>query len=124
MNIFNIITAIAVALLTVAVTILHTKYKLIEEELDEMTASGTDFERITSLEKKAAEANEEIETIIRRMEEITDDIGRLDQLTKKDHSDLVDIRERYILWREPVDKGAGVTWAKDYPCLDEGDDNA
>lgn len=119
MNIFNIITAIAVALLTVAVAILHTKYKLIEEELDEMAASGT-----TSLEKKASEANDEIETIIRRLEEITDDIGRLDQLTKKDHSDLVDIRERYILWREPVDKGAGVTWAKDYPCLDEGDDNA
>lgn len=123
MNMFNIIISGAVVLLTVAIIILAVKQSTYEEELDEEAATDADT-RLICLEHKTEKLTDDIEKTLKRLEEIADDIGRLDQLSKKDHSDLVDIRERYILWRKPVDKGAGVTWAKDYPCLDEGDDNA
>ena len=36
------------------------------------------------------------------MNKIAEDIGRLDAQTAQDHRDLVDIRSRYILYREPA----------------------
>lgn len=48
--------------------------------------------------------------------------GDMDEIAssiERDHKDLVDIRERYILWREPQETGAGVPWAKDYKCKED-----
>lgn len=65
-----------------------------------------------ALARKESAQDAEINRIIQRMDEIKASIER-------DHKDLVDIRERYILWREP--KESGVTWAKEYKCKeDEG----
>lgn len=117
----NIIMAIAIVVLTAAICVLTKKQKDIEEELDIMIMATKPIEKpdLDEVEQKFAEANAEIEKIFARLEEIADDIGRLDALTDTDHKNLVDIRERYILYREPVDNGAGVPWASEYRCKDD-----
>lgn len=61
-----------------------------------------------SIATRFAKEDERIEDIISQLEAITADIKRLDETTAQDHRDLVDIRERYILWRKPIN------WAGDY----------
>lgn len=63
-----------------------------------------------ALARKESAQDADINRVIQRMDEIASSIER-------DHKDLVDIRERYILWREPKD--SGVTWAKDYKCKED-----
>lgn len=59
--------------------------------------------------KNEADSNSaEIDGIIKKMNAITADIRRLDEMVTQDHRDLVDIRERYILYRKPIN------WAGDY----------
>jgi hypothetical protein len=53
------------------------------------------------------------------MEKITNSIGDMEKRQDTDHNNLTDIRTRYVNYREPVNTGAGVPWAKDFPCLDE-----
>ena len=68
------------------------------------TANGN----FASIATRFAKEDERIEDIISQLEAITADIKRLDETTAQDHRDLVDIRERYILWRKPIN------WAGDY----------
>lgn len=42
------------------------------------------------------------EAVINLLEEIVKSIGRLDAMQTRDHRDLVDIRSRYINFREPI----------------------
>lgn len=75
----------------------------------------------------------DIDNITDRLEEIIKDIARLDNEQAIDRRNLNDIRRRYVLYK-PKDisdedfknrvnaaltNGAGVSWAKDYPCNDE-----
>jgi len=75
----------------------------------------------------------DIDNITDRMEEIIKDIARLDSEQAIDRRNLNDIRRRYVLYK-PKDisdedfknrvnavltNGAGVSWAKDFPCNDE-----
>lgn len=48
------------------------------------------------------ERMKEIDEVIENLNAIAEDIGRLDQMVAQDHRDLVDIRTRYINYREPV----------------------
>ena len=64
----------------------------------------------------------EIDQIIKQLNEITADIARMDQMTAQDHRDLVDIRMRYINYREPVQNNGGVDWAPEFPTQEEGND--
>lgn len=95
--IVNIITSIAIALIVLEIAIMNTKQKVDEEAIEEI-------EEV--IEKKPSMV--EIEEIISRLEAIAADIKRLDESTAQDHRDLVDIRERYILWRKPIN------WAGEY----------
>ena len=77
----------------------------------------------------------DIDSITDRLEEIAKDIGRLDNQQSIDHKNLVDIRKRYVLFKPKTEEisaeefaekvnavltnGAGVSWAKDFPCNDE-----
>lgn len=115
----NIIMAIAIVALTAVICVLTKKQIDVEKELDIMATKPIEKPDLDEVEQKFTEANAEIEKIFARLEEIADDIGRLDALTDTDHKNLVDIRERYILWREPVDKGSGVPWASKYKCNEE-----
>lgn len=75
----------------------------------------------------------DIDNITDRMEEIIKDIAQLDSEQAIDRRNLNDIRRRYVLYK-PKDisdedfknrvnavltNGAGVSWAKDFPCNDE-----
>lgn len=42
------------------------------------------------------------EAVINLLEQIVKSIGRLDAIQTRDHRDLVDIRSRYINFREPI----------------------
>lgn len=120
----NIIMAIAIVVLTAAICVLTKKQKDIEEELDTFASSEVEVPELDNIEAMAIKANDEIDSILARLDEITASIGRLDAETKEDRRNLADVRRRYILWREPVDNGSGVPWAKDYPCNeDEGENN-
>ena len=59
-----------------------------------------EFDR--ALQVEVQERMKEIDDVIETMNKIAEDIGRLDAQTAQDHRDLVDIRSRYILYREPA----------------------
>lgn len=61
----------------------------------------------------------EIDQIIARMDQITADIAELNKEHQQDRRDLVDIRQRYILYREPKHPNGGVEWAKDIRCSED-----
>lgn len=115
----NIIMAIAIVVLTAAICVLTKKQKDIEEELDTFASSEVEVPELDNIEAMAVKANDEIEKIFARLEEIADDIGRLDEMQKQDRRDLVDIRQRYILFRQPLTNDAGVPWASEYKCKEE-----
>lgn len=114
----NIIMTIAIVVLTAAICILTKKQIDVEKELEIMATKPIEKPDLDEVEQKFAEANAEIEKIFARLEEIADDIGRLDEMQKQDRRDLVDIRRRYILFRQPAN-GAGVPWASEYRCKDD-----
>ena len=68
------------------------------------TANGN----FVAIAERFGKEDERVEDIISQLEAITTDVKRLDETTAQDHRDLVDIRERYILWRKPIN------WAGDY----------
>lgn len=115
----NAIMCIAICLLTAAIAVLTKKQIDVEKELDIMATTPIEKPELDEVEQKFTEANAEIEKILARLEEIADDIGRLDAETKEDRRNLADVRRRYILWREPLDNGSGVPWASEYKCKEE-----
>lgn len=115
----NIIMAIAIVVLTAAICVLTKKQKDIEEELDTFASSEVEVPELDNIEAQMAKADDEIKSILTRLDDIAKDIGRLDAETKEDRRNLADVRRRYILWREPLDKGCGVSWASEYKCNEE-----
>lgn len=97
---------------------LKTKHDHLEK-LDEAIDNGLDL-----AEMQIATNNDSIKDITARLEEIAKDIKRLDERTEVDHKNLVDIRTRYILYKEPTVPviNSGVPWAKDIKCKEEDND--
>lgn len=114
MNWTMLAITIGIVSLTIAVILLNVKTSDLDKEMTTLIASETPSDQLERVDMQTAKQQDEINEIIKRLNAIAEDIKRLDETQTRDHSDLVDIRERYILWREPADKGAGVTWAKDY----------
>lgn len=114
----NAIMCIAICLLTAAIAVLTKKQIDVEKELDIMATTPTEKPELDEVEQKFTEANAEIEKILARLEEIADDIGRLDEMQAQDRRELIDIRRRYVLYRQPSN-GAGVPWASEYRCKDD-----
>ena len=100
------------------IEVLKTKYDHIEK-LDKSIDSDLDL-----AEMQIATNNDSIKDITARLEEIAKDIKRLDERTEVDHKNLVDIRQRYILYKEPTVPviNGGVPWAKDIKCKEEDND--
>ena len=95
---------------------LKTKYDHLEK-LDGAIDNGLDLAGM-----QIATNNDSIKEITAKLEEIAKDIKRLDERTEVDHKNLVDIRTRYILYKEPTVPviNGGVPWAKDHKV---GEDN-
>ena len=53
----------------------------------------------SALVVEVQERMKEIDDVVENLNAIAEDIGRLDQMVAQDHRDLVDIRQRYILYR-------------------------
>lgn len=85
----------------------------IEDDIDEITDDSENHEM------QIARANDLIADIIAKLEAITADIHQIDERTKKDHCDLVDIRTRYVNFRNPVQSNAGVEWSNDHKCKED-----
>ena len=62
----------------------------------------------------------EIDQIIDRMDQIVADIAELNKEHISDHRDPVDIRQRYILYREPSHPNGGYTGG--FVCKDDQDE--
>lgn len=114
----TVLLTVAVALLIVLTCIQSKKIGEIDNVLDDINEHVADAGATAStnkifVEKKIEQFDEDItrhqvdyydqmESIINLLEEICKDIGRLDEEQAQDHRDLVDIRSRYILYREPA----------------------
>lgn len=83
------------------------KLKRIESVLDSQVA-------ITAHE------DEEIQNIIKRLEDIVKDINELDKEVEQIKHDEKDLRTYYVNYREPVTSDHGVEWASEYRT---GEDN-
>ena len=94
---------------------LKTKYDHIEK-MDEAIDKDLD-----GVELQVAKQHDDIADIISKLESITKDIEKLNERTEVDHKNLVDIRQRYILYKEPTVPviNGGVPWAKDIKCKEE-----
>lgn len=104
----NLIITLAIVIMAFAITLMSVRVKLTEEAVNSF-----DFDKYSErmdaidrdLDKCELALNEwggEIDEVIAKMEKITADIERLDNQYNTDHRDLVDIRQRYVLYREPV----------------------
>lgn len=71
---------------------------------------------ISESEKKNSD---EIELIIARLDQIVADIAELNKEHISDHRDLVDIRTRYINYRQPITPNGGVHWADEHKCEED-----
>lgn len=85
---------VAVILLVAGYLRLDQKHMEMETELEIMASKGDNTDKVLSLEEKLDKADEEIESIINRLNDIAEDIGKLD-------------------------KGCGVSWASEYKCREE-----
>lgn len=106
----NIIIAIAIAIMALAITLMSVRVKVTEEAVDRLdfdkySARMDEIDRdLDRCELRVNEYDSQIEEVIERMQAIANDIERLDAQAQRDHLDLVDIRERYILYREPTNE--------------------
>lgn len=108
----NLIIAIMGILLTAGLIVLAWKQHLLDEELE-----------IIESKESTADLEAKVERLLSITEKLADDYALIEEQQKQDRRDLIDVKKRYILFREPSN-GAGVSWAKDYPCNeDEGEDN-
>lgn len=112
-----IITWVLLALIAVAAVGKNTQsIEELQDRADDIVKAvkivqNNSLKTMTELQvtKDEADSNSaEIDGIIKKMNGITADINRLDEMVTQDHRDLVDIRERYILYRKPIN------WAGDY----------
>lgn len=80
-----------------------TAQKLVDQRIDNI---------ITIHNATVEHYDDEIDQIIARMDQIVADIAELNKENISDHRDLVDIRQRYILYREPPHQNGGVQWSE------------
>lgn len=92
-----------------------TAQKMIDQRIDNIiTAHNATVDRY---DERLDEKDDEIKMIISRLDQIVADIAELNKEHISDHRDLVDIRQRYILYREPKHPNAGFTGG--FVCKDD-----
>lgn len=92
-----------------------TAQKMINQRIDNIiTAHNASIDRY---DERLDEKDDEIKMIISRLDQITADIAELNKEHISDRRDLVDIRQRYILYREPKHPNGGYTGG--FVCKDD-----
>lgn len=120
------VISLTIAMVIIALTmviIIRTNAKHIEMLTMEIQAVDEKVNypevEIGIVEEKEKKNADEIELIIARLEQITADIAELNKEHISDHRDLVDIRTRYINYREPITPNGGVHWADEHKCEED-----
>lgn len=104
----NIIIMIAVVVMAIAIIIMSVKVRLTEESVgdfdwDEYNKKMDELDRELDQNRNNIDNwQAEMNSIIERMDNVANDIARLDEKAATDHNNLVDIRSRYVLYREPI----------------------
>lgn len=117
-TVITVLTAVAICLLIVMTCIMSKKIGEIDEALDDINEhvaedGATATANKIFVERKVEQFDQELtrhkveyydqgEAVINLLEEIIKSIGMLDAMQTRDHRDLVDIRSRYINFREPI----------------------
>ena len=104
----NIIIMIAVVVMAIAIIIMSVKVRITEESVgdfdwDEYNKKMDELDRELDQNKNNVDNwQAAMNSIIERMDNVANDIARLDERIGTDHLNLVDIRSRYVLYREPI----------------------
>jgi len=124
----NIVLGIATMVMMAVVIYLNVRLNNHEAdtnlEIEELKTKYDHIEKLDeSIDSDLDSAEMHINEITARLEEIAKDIKRLDERSDADHKNLVDIRQRYILYKEPTVPviNGGVPWAKDYKVGEDND---
>lgn len=95
-----------------------TAQKMIDQRIDNIiTAHNATIDRY---DERLDEKDDEVKMITSRLDQIVADIAELNKEHISDHRDLVDIRQRYILYREPKHPNGGYTGG--FVCKDDQDE--
>ena len=122
----NILMALAIVVLLFI--LLYSKITQVEQTVSRIAEEATEKSQLAaSIAQESEETtksnvaywNYKTEEIEQKMMAIANSIQRMEDAYDRDHKDLVDIRQRYILWREPNENSAGVDWAKDYTVKED-----
>ena len=116
----TIMMTVAIALLIIITCLTQKRLNQIDDALDDINEQvsedgSTTFATKVFTEKKIDEFDRELKErvtdyydqmtpVFDLLEYIIKDIQRLDETTYRDHRDLVDIRSRYVLYKEPVNQ--------------------
>lgn len=114
----TVMMTVAIALLIVITCLTQKRLNQIDDALDDINEQvsedgSTTFATKVFTEKKIDEFDRELKErvtdyydqmtpVFDLLEYIIKDIQRLDETTYRDHRDLVDIRSRYVLYKEPI----------------------
>lgn len=125
----NILTAIAIAILTIAICIQVARTNGAEKDIDLLgevvskKASEIDVEviktRLTQEIVDVSNAERQIKEIFEQLDKITKDIARLDGEVGIIKHDEKEIRSYYVNFREPKHSNSGVEWASEVRCADD-----
>lgn len=120
------VISLTIAMVIIALTmviIIRTNAKHIEMLTMEIQAVDEKVNypevEIGIISEKEKKNSDEIELIIARLDQIVADIAELNKENISDHRDLVDIRTRYINYREPITPNGGVHWADEHKCEED-----
>lgn len=109
------VTAIAVAGLAGLSYVILKHIEQMETQMNADASTATAQKVVTErqimkldadLATESRTTDEEIQSIVKLLDDIVKDITRLNETTTRDHRDLVDIRSRYINFREPISQEA------------------
>ena len=114
----TVMMSVAIALLVIITAMTQKRLNQIDDTIDEINEQvsedgATTFATKVFTEKKIDEFDRELKQrttdyydqmapVFDLLEYIIKDIQRLDETTYRDHRDLVDIRQRYVLYKGPI----------------------
>ena len=116
------IIAIVLAIVAVCVSMVFLNLKTVSIEQTQLKQISSESNIITVHNATVDHYDSEIDQIIDRMDQIVADIAELNKEHISDHRDLIDIRQRYILYREPSHPNGGVQWSEEIKASEDAID--
>jgi hypothetical protein len=125
----NILMALAIVVLLFI--LLYSKITQVEQTVSRIAEEATEKSQLAaSIAQESEETtksnvaywNYKTSEIEQKMMAIANSIQRMEDAYDRDHKDLVDIRQRYILYREPSHPNGGVQWSEEIKASEDAID--